>query len=434
MSVLIAFVVFSVLVLIHEFGHFLLAKKNGVCVTEFSLGMGPRIVSFEKGGTRYSWKLVPFGGSCAMLGEDEEIEDEQNKEGAFGSKSVWARISVVAAGPIFNFILAFVLALLVIGFVGADQAKIVEVDSNSPAAQAGLKEGDIVKKYRGSGISVGREMYLQDVVSPISSQTVSVTVLRDGKKQNIEIQPEKKEKYVVGMKYSSSESNAVIEVVEGGALEKAGLKTDDCITKIDGNEIKNAKEMQSYLQEHPFTKDMVEITVMRNGKEITAKVTPEKGTDYYYTGFSYNLAREKMSGLESVKYSCFEIKYQVKSVFKSLGMLVSGKLTKDDIAGPVGIVDIISDTVHESKSDGMFMVFLNIMNLTICLSANLGVMNLLPLPALDGGRLVFMFLEIVRGKPVPKEKEGMVHFAGMVVLMILMVFIMFNDISRLFRG
>ena len=112
MSIVIALLVFSVIILFHEFGHFLLAKLNKITVVEFSLGMGPRLLSFEAGGTRYSWKLLPFGGSCMMLGEDERTT---RKEGSFGSKSVWARMSVIAAGPIFNFLLAFIMALFIVG-------------------------------------------------------------------------------------------------------------------------------------------------------------------------------------------------------------------------------------------------------------------------------------------------------------------------------
>ena len=156
MSIIISVLVFSVLVIIHEFGHFLLAKKNGIGVTEFSLGMGPRIVSFDAKGTKYSWKLIPFGGSCMMVGEDENSE----REDAFGKKSVWARISVVAAGPIFNFLLALVLSVVYIGLEGYDQAKITYVDENYAAYEAGLREGDIITEYDGKDIVIFRDLWL----------------------------------------------------------------------------------------------------------------------------------------------------------------------------------------------------------------------------------------------------------------------------------
>ena len=145
MKILIAVIIFSAIIIIHELGHFLLAKKNGIVVTEFSLGMGPRLFSTQKGETRYSVKLFPIGGSCAMLGEDtgEELP------GTFNSAPVWGRISVVAAGPVFNFILAFILSVVITAFVGYDPAEIMEVEGGSPAAEAGLRKGDIITEYDG---------------------------------------------------------------------------------------------------------------------------------------------------------------------------------------------------------------------------------------------------------------------------------------------
>ena len=140
MGIVIALLVFGFLVFFHELGHFLLAKKNGIAVTEFSIGVGPRLFSFVRGETRYSLKAFPFGGSCQMLGEDGESTDES----AFHNRSVWARISVVVAGPIFNFILAFLLALIVIGYVGYDKPVVIGVMEGFPAEEAGLMEGDVI--------------------------------------------------------------------------------------------------------------------------------------------------------------------------------------------------------------------------------------------------------------------------------------------------
>ena len=151
MSIILALIIFSVMVLFHEFGHFLLAKKNGIGVTEFSLGMGPRIASFVKGETRYSWKLIPFGGSCMMVGED--LDDKS--ENAFNSKSVWARISVVAAGPIFNFLLAFVLAIVYIAMIGYDKCSVVNLNESYKSVQnSGIQKGDVITEYDGEKIVI----------------------------------------------------------------------------------------------------------------------------------------------------------------------------------------------------------------------------------------------------------------------------------------
>ncbi len=430
MNIILALIIFSVLVIIHEFGHFLFAKKNGIRVTEFSIGMGPRLVSFEKGETRYSWKLLPFGGSCMMLGEDEDIVSDKND--TFGCKSVWARISVVAAGPIFNFILAWILAVIVIGFVGPDKPVVLSVTQGSAAEQAGLREGDLVTKYNGTKVSLGREISLEQYIHPVSDQEIEITYERDGERKQTTIKPEKLTKYALGVNYTADGNPLEVKVIDGGALKEAGMENGDVITKFAGVEIQSGKQFNEYVQKHPITEDDIVIEYQRNNETREAKVTPVKN-EYYSTGFSYNVYRDKVNALGVVKYSFVEVKYVIGSTLKSLSMLVQGKVKKDDVAGPVGIVDLIGDAYNETKDEGILYVFLTLANLTILLSANLGVMNLLPIPALDGGRLVFMLIEVVRGKPIDREKEGIVHLVGMILLMILMVLILFNDVSRLFR-
>ncbi len=439
-SIIIAIIIFSILVVVHEFGHFLLAKKNGIYVIEFSVGFGPRLLSFKKGETRYSWKLIPFGGACAMLGEDglneeNELEQGYDMERAFHKKSVWARISVVAAGPVFNFILAFVMALIVIGFVGSDPAYVDGVTEGSPAAEAGLQEGDVITKYNGSSVSLGRDIYLEEYLNPVSADSpITLTVNRDGETLDFTIQPVKKEKQYLGFQYNSDTTEAKVTVVAGGPLEKAGVQDNDVITEIDGVSIATGADLTAYLKENPLTAEPVTLKIKRDDTVTEYTVTPGTNT-YYETGFSYNMYRstEGNTGLTVIKYSFIEMGYQVRTVFKSLGALFTGKVGVDQMSGPVGIVDVISDAVEETSSEGFGITVLTLFNFIILLSANLGVMNLLPFPALDGGRLVFLLIEAVRGKPIAREKEGMVHFVGLILLMALMVFIMYNDIVRLFQ-
>lgn len=151
----------------------------------------------------------------------------------------------------------------------------------------------------------------------------------------------------------------------------------------------------------------------------------------YYLGFRGSGVRTKGNILKTIGYSAYEVKYWISTTIKSLGMLISGSVGAEDISGPVGIVNAIGDTYESSRTDGAFYVWLNMLYISILLTANLGVMNLLPLPALDGGRLVFLFLEAIRGKGIDPEKEGMVHFVGLMVLMALMVFVMFNDFRNI---
>lgn len=440
MSIIIAFIVFGILVFIHELGHMLLAKKNGIGVTEFSIGMGPRVFSFDKGGTKYSLKLIPFGGACMMEGE----MDESEAENAFNNGSVWARFSVIAAGPIFNIILAFVLAIIVIGLAGYDPALITYVEEGSAADEAGLKAGDIITEYNGKKVMFGREVYmeeyLEEYVNPMGTgEPIEIKYERDGIKYTATVNPKYHEQYYIGMTYNNKgQYPEIISLTEGGALLEAGAMPGDLIRSIDGMEFATALEFTEYLDENPLTDVPVKLVLDRSGELMEVTLTAKKSSSYI-TGFQYNLYRvEAESALKTLKYSFHELKYQIGSVYKNLKMLIMGQLGMDALSGPVGIVDMVGTVVEESTDENagtatnIYYVFLNIANLTMMLSVSLGIMNLLPLPALDGGRLVFILIEAVRGKPLDREKEGIVHFIGFALLMILMVVVLFNDIKRLF--
>lgn len=341
MSYILALIIFSAIVIFHEFGHFLLAKWNGIEVIEFSLGMGPRLLSHVWGDTRYSLKLLPIGGSCQMVGEEEASDSE----GAFGNKSVWARIAVVAAGPVFNFILAWVLALIIVGSVGYDNT-MVDIIPDSAAAEAGMEDGDQIISINGSRTWLYREVSLYSSLH--QGQTATVVFERNGEKQTVVLTPK------------------------------------------------------------------------------------QSDTGAYLYGFSRTVQREKGGALETVGYSCAEIRYWLKATVESLKMLIGGQVRLEEMSGPVGIVSTIGDTYKESRVDGWYYVTMNMIMIAIFLSVNLGVMNLLPIPALDGGRLVFLILEAIRGKAIPQEKESMVHFTGFVLLMGLMAVILFSDLHKLF--
>lgn len=427
-SIIIALIIFGVLVLIHEFGHFIVAKKNGVIVNEFSIGMGPRIFSrVAKSGTRYSIKILPLGGSCAMLGEDEDNEEE----GSFNSKSIWARMAIVFAGPFFNFILAFVLALIVIGAKGADISYVTGVDENSAAYEAGLRVGDRITEYNGAHATLGREIYLEDYVNPLDGSEISISFIRDGEKKTIKYTPNTEKKYMVGMNYTSSDAQAKIsQVTRGSAMEEAGVQSGDVVTEIDGTKISTGAQMSEYIAAHPFGNQEVNMTLERKGEEVKVVVKPQM-TEIANSGFTYNLGREKQSVGGVIKYSFTEVRYEIATVLKSLKMLVTGKVSANEVSGPVGIVNVIGDTYTTAKSEGVAITILTLLNLAIMLSANLGVMNLLPIPALDGGRLFLYIIEIITRRKIPKDKEGMIHFVGFILLMALMVFLLFNDIRKL---
>lgn len=354
-SLILFIIIFGVVVIAHEFGHFLIAKANGIHVVEFSVGMGPNIISRKKGGTKYSLKLFPIGGACMFEGEDGVADkDEESGEakepgpGSFLKAKVWARIATVVAGPLFNLLLAFIIAIIMVN------------------------------------MSVTRD--------PIASQ-----------------------------------------VVEGGGAQAAGLQAGDRIISINGEKICLYQEISMYMQLSYRGGDL-EVVYERNGERYTTTLTPQYDEEYgyYLLGIS-NADIKEPRGIESLKYAWYEMRYSVKMTYTSLGMLFTGRVSRKDVAGPVGIaVNVVGATYEASKEYGWQSVLLNMLNITLMLSVNLGILNLLPVPALDGGRLVFLLLEVIRGKPVPPEKEGIVHFIGLVFFMILMVFIFFNDLVNIF--
>ena len=428
MSSIIAVLILGIVIIVHEFGHFLLAKTNGIVVEEFSVGMGPRILSTQRGTTRYSLKLVPFGGSCMMRGED----GEDNGEGTFNSKSVWRRFSVIAAGPIFNFILAFILSVIIVGFVGYDPSEVVEVEKGSPVAEAGLEKGDVITEYDGYHVDLAKDLYVYMYLNNLEEgDTVTMKVKRDGETRTITYTPDVSVRYLLGFNRSDASSMTVESLIDGMPLQEAGLQAGDTITAINGTEIADGEAYDAYLEEHPLSDEPVEITYERDGLDYTATITPRE----YRTpqlGFSYNLGYTKTSGLQVLKYGALEIKYMVRTTLLSLKELVTGQLGFQNLSGPVGVVDAIGTTYEQSKSEGTLMLWMNMLNMAVLLSANLGVMNLLPLPALDGGRLVFLIIEAIRRKPVNREIEGRIHFAGLMLLMALMVVVMYNDILKIF--
>lgn len=350
MTTLILFIlIFGVVVIAHEFGHFLIAKLNGIHVVEFSIGMGPSIFSFQKGETKYALKLFPIGGACMFEGEDGlNAKEDGNSEGSFLHANVWARISTVAAGPIFNFILSMIVSLIMVNM--------------------------------GAGI-------------------------RD----------------------------AVAEgVIEGGAAMEAGMLDGDRIVSLNGEKVYLYDELLLFTQ--LYDGGDVEIVYERDGEKYTTTLQPayDEEEGRYLFGIT-NSQFVELKGADSLKYAWYEVRFCVKNTYKSLGMLVRGKVGRQDVAGPVGIaVNVVGKTYETAKDYGWESVVLSMLNITMMLSVNLGILNLLPLPALDGGRLVFLLIELVRGKPIPPEKEGIVHFIGLMFFMALMVFIFFNDLVNIF--
>lgn len=349
MTFIFFILIFGVVVISHEFGHYMLAKANGIHVVEFAIGMGPTIFSWKKKETKYSVKLLPLGGACMFEGEDGlNTQEGENTEGSFLHAKVWARISTVLAGPIFNFILGIIIAVILAGVMVFYDPVISDVIDGGVAQQAGLQAGDVITALNGDRV------YLRDEV-------------------------------------------------------------------ILFNRVNNGKE---------FT-----LEYERDGQRYTVTLTPtlNEATGGYAMGI-YIGEPLKAEGLDVLKYAWYEIRYCVRSTWQSLGLMLRGQVKRDEVAGPVGIaVNVVGKTYTEAKQYRWETVALNMGYITLLLTINLGILNLLPIPALDGGRLVFLLIEVIRGKPVPPEKEGLVHFIGLVFFMVLMAVVFFNDLRNIFN-
>ena len=451
-NIIIGILLFSVIIVFHEFGHFIVARKNGITVNEFMVGFGPKIFSFKKGDTVYAFRLILIGGACQMLGEDADSTDDK----AFCNKGIWARFSTIFAGPFFNFILAFVFAAIIIGILGFDSPAVVNVTADSPAATAvftnvddpndkvtGMQIGDIICEYEGKSYSVSRELLYHFILDKMDGQPIDVVFERDGKKYSGTITPEIFKKYTLGFVYTPDDNPCKLsEVTDDGVLAAAGIRSGDIIVGINGTKIATGKEMSDYLEENPIDGSEIVMEVEHKGNVTSYTLTPaytESCISPRYVSnslgifFDHNATRVDANPFQVLKYSLVEVKLQITSTIKALGKLITGQISlKNNVGGPVRIVSELGNTIEESKEDGLLYIIVNLLNYAVLLSANLGVMNLLPLPALDGGRLIFIIIELIRRKPVPKEKEGIVHAIGMVFFLVLMVLVLFNDIRYVF--
>ena len=349
-----AILVFGIIIMVHELGHFFVAKLMGVKVNEFAIGMGPKLLKFGKKETTYSLRLFPIGGFCAMEGEDEDSPDRR----AFGQKKVWRRVLIVIAGATMNLILGLILLVAYFGIY----------------------------------------------THPDSSGTARFT------------------------------STVIAELPETASSYTTGLRVGDEIIKVDGKIAVTSFDV-AYLMQSSENGEM-DLTVKRtiDGKRQTLLLEnvqfEHKVNDT--TGAQTIICDFKVLGIKKTVLSTVAQagKMEVSVgmlVWNSLGDLISGKYGLNELSGPVGTVDAIGDAVVQAKSDGLE----SLMMLVVMITVNVGIFNLLPLPALDGGRLIFLIFEAIFRKPVPAKYEGMVHAVGLILLFGLMLIVTFSDIMKL---
>lgn len=430
LKILIAVIIFSILILFHELGHFLAARACGVGVTEFALGMGPILVSWGKGPTKYAIKALPFGGSCTMVGEDEDDPAPD----ALNNKKPWQRFLVIVAGPVFNFLLAFICSLFFISIGGVNKPVVYSVSKGSGAQEAGIEVGDEIRRINGNKITFGRDIQLYLFSHPLEG-IAEIVLERNGETLTKTVNTHQ-EGWRMGISYIPDANACVFsEVSPGSAAESAGILPGDVLVKINGTPIGSGKALSEYFDASPMDGSLLDVTVARDGKELSFRFLPSKysseslgfSAEYYYDDMT------PVGFFGILRYSAKEVIYWIRYTLMSLRMLITGQVGVKDLSGPVGIVDTIGQAVEEGvESGGIKDALLNVLMLMILLNANLGLMNLLPIPALDGGRLIFILIEMITRKRVPAKFEGLVHLIGFGLLMILMIFVLFNDVIRLF--
>lgn len=344
--------IFTVIVVIHEAGHMVVAKKFNVLVSEFSVGMGPRLCGFKKGDTAYNIRLLPLGGFCRM---EEEVEGRTDVI-SFNETTPLQKILICLAGPFMNFVLAFILMAGISLCMPASSTSITSIKDNSPAAELGIEVGDKIVAVNGHSVHSSQEL---DFFKNGQGTADNITVKRNGEKINYTIKPAEIEgRYVYGI------SLAV-----------------------------KAPYINLFNQDYG---DMI------------------KGEFWTYI----------VGGFWSVIFL-------IKATVIGFVQLITAKLAVNELSGPIGVTTVVGQQYAESAAIGLKAVVLSMSYLTVLLSANLGVLNLFPLPALDGGRIVIGFIELVTRKKVPEKIEGFIHFAGFVLLMALGVYIAFNDVLKL---
>ena len=335
MTIVLSLVILSLLILVHEWGHFLAAKKAGIQVYEFSIGMGPAIISRTLGETKYLIRLLPIGGYVKMAGM--EPGDENNPRG-FNKKSLFQRAAVVSAGSLMNFLLAIVLFVFVFTVIGIPSASNVvgEVMADSPAAEAGLRPGDK-------------------------------------------------------------------------------------ILVIDGRKVNNWNDLVGIIHKNPGKR--LEMIVQRDNSKFTVNIVPYLDSERNVGLIGIKQSVEKQNLLNSIYLGISNALNIIFMIFWGFIRMIIGEIPAE-VAGPVGIVTIIGDVARFGLA--------NILNFTAVLSLNLGLINLFPIPALDGSRLLFIFVEWLRGKPIDPQKENLIHFIGFAILILIMLIITYQDIIRIF--
>ncbi len=413
LTLISSILVFSAIVLVHEYGHYKAAKSVGIRVYEFAIGMGPTLFKREKNGTIYSLRAVPIGGFVQMEGEEEDVRTSTS----FSTKTVWQRFLVIFAGPFMNFVLALALFVIIAFSFGVYGSRVDYIAEDSNEYKAGLRSGDKIVSVNGEKAYIWEDIYYE--IAGNENPYYTIKYERDNQVREAKI--DNNYRKIVGISTKMADGNATTTVSPSEVTSpayKAGIKDGDVVVKINDVPVNSWTELTNQV-EHTEDGKAVKVTVDRNGEILDFNIVPQTQITV-----KFNTQLEK-SFTTAISSSAYKTVYYIELMFKTITQLVTGKLGSDALGGPVMVISMVGEAAESG--------ILSLLNLAAFISINLGFMNLLPIPALDGSKIVFLLIEGVRGKAIPVEKEGYIHFIGFVVLIGFMIFITYKDILRLFR-
>ena len=428
MTTLLAFLfVLGVLIFVHELGHFLAARRHGVRVLTFSLGFGPKILKVTRGDTEYCISVIPLGGYVKMAGENPE-DPRSGQPDEFLSKTKWQRFQILFAGPAMNIILAVVVLAFVLAqgaemFVYIDQPPVVgAVLPDSPAAQGGIRRGDRILTVAGREVGTWEDLLIE--VSTRPNRDVGLTLLRDGNTVSTNVRPVGEGKYEIGNIGVLPDVNPIVDsVIAGDIAEAAGFKAGDVVLAINGERAVTAGQFRQIVGR--IGERETRFTVQRGNEQVDLRATPKDRGDGAKIGLYISDPRKsfKPGPLEAVRMS---IEQNIKSsglIFRTLAGLFTGATSVRQLQGPVGIAQLSGESAQEG--------FIALLSLMAMLSINLGILNLMPVPVLDGGHILIMALEGIARRDFSMQVKEKMLLAGFVVLMMLMVTVIYNDLTRI---
>lgn len=404
--------VLGFLILIHEGGHFFVSKLCKVTVNEFSIGFGPIIWKKQGKQTKYTLRLIPLGGFVNLEGEEQRSE----QEGSFSKASIPKRIAIILAGGLVNIIFALIVYFTLMASMGNNTSLVIENTIDQYAAQtSGMQIGDKIVKVEGKRVYTKND--IDNIMQELKDEEINIIIERQGEEKEISLIPTKKEYRNTGIYLKATgESTKIVTVGANSSAEKQGLKANDEIIKINGKEVKNQIEIIEIINNEE--NETLYFTIRRGNEELNITIKPEIAYNYY---LGIYFAKAENTFTNNIYYAFFETKDFCFSVFDNLKMLFTGKVRVDQFMGPVGISEVVAKTNEIAD-------FVNILAL---ISLSLGVTNLLPIPALDGGKFLLLVIEAIRKKKLSEKTEINIQLIGFAFLITLSLYITYHDILRI---